>query len=167
MDVATDIIPRAMRRPMRPKVPSRASDHMTSSRCQPFWRSRSRLASDSLGHGSIRATGDRTNRSERENRSPFSPRYRHSSGCTRSADVCCRRPPLPRDCERKFIRVQCCRPSWYISALTFVARYLTLDADGNPYTVTHLETKKGLTRRAIDQLGFVKDINSLVVLSRA
>jgi Vam6/Vps39-like protein vacuolar protein sorting-associated protein 39 len=39
--------------------------------------------------------------------------------------------------------------------------------DGNAYTITHLETKKSLTRKAIDQLGFVKDTNSLVVLSRA
>jgi hypothetical protein len=39
--------------------------------------------------------------------------------------------------------------------------------DGDAYAVTHLETKKGLTRRAIDQLGVVKDTNSLVVLSRA
>lgn len=30
---------------------------------------------------------------------------------------------------------------------------------------TLAETKKAFTRRAIDQLGFVKDINSLVVLS--
>ena len=30
-----------------------------------------------------------------------------------------------------------------------------------------METKRNFTRRAIDQLGFVKDINSLVVLSRA
>jgi hypothetical protein len=39
--------------------------------------------------------------------------------------------------------------------------------DGKAYTITHLETKKSLTRKAIDQLGFVKDTNSLVVLSRA
>ena len=44
---------------------------------------------------------------------------------------------------------------------------MKLGIDGNPYTVTHLETKRLFTRRAIDQLGFVKDINSLVVLSRA
>ncbi|KAI0303616.1 CNH domain-containing protein [Multifurca ochricompacta] len=40
-------------------------------------------------------------------------------------------------------------------------------ADGKTYTITHLETKKNLTRKAIDQLGFVKDINSLVVLSQS
>ncbi|KAN0132921.1 hypothetical protein V8E53_009286 [Lactarius tabidus] len=40
-------------------------------------------------------------------------------------------------------------------------------ADGDAYAVTHLETKKGLTRRAIDQLGVVKDTNSLVVLSQS
>ena len=44
---------------------------------------------------------------------------------------------------------------------------MLLRTDGDAYTITHLETKKGLTRRAIDQLGVVKDINSLVVLSRA
>ena len=44
---------------------------------------------------------------------------------------------------------------------------LTRRVEGKAYTVTHLETKKNFTRRAIDQLGFVKDINSLVVLSRA
>jgi hypothetical protein len=48
-----------------------------------------------------------------------------------------------------------------------MATYLRLRIDGNSYTVTHLETKRNFTRRAIDQLGFVKDINSLVVLSRA
>jgi Vam6/Vps39-like protein vacuolar protein sorting-associated protein 39 len=49
--------------------------------------------------------------------------------------------------------------------LTPMATYLQLRIDS--YTVTHLETKRNFTRRAIDQLGFVKDINSLVVLSRA
>lgn len=44
---------------------------------------------------------------------------------------------------------------------------MTLNAEGNAYTVTHLETKRNFTRKAIDQLGYVKDINSLVVLSRA
>ena len=44
---------------------------------------------------------------------------------------------------------------------------LTRRVEGKAYTVTHLETKKNFARRAIDQLGFVKDINSLVVLSRA
>ena len=44
---------------------------------------------------------------------------------------------------------------------------LMRNVDDKAYTVTHLETKKNFTRRAIDQLGFVKDINSLVVLSRA
>lgn len=39
--------------------------------------------------------------------------------------------------------------------------------EGKAYTVTLLETKKNFTRRAIDQLGFVKDINSLVVLSQS
>ncbi|KAF7375244.1 Rab guanyl-nucleotide exchange factor [Mycena sanguinolenta] len=34
-------------------------------------------------------------------------------------------------------------------------------------TVTLVETKKALTRRAIDQIGFIKDINSLVVLSES
>ncbi|KAJ7220172.1 hypothetical protein GGX14DRAFT_585899 [Mycena pura] len=33
--------------------------------------------------------------------------------------------------------------------------------------VTLVETKKGLTRKAIEQIGFIKDINSLVVLSEA
>jgi hypothetical protein len=46
-------------------------------------------------------------------------------------------------------------------------RILIARADGKAYAVTHLETKKNLTRKAIDQLGYVKDINSLVVLSRA
>ncbi|KAF8486196.1 hypothetical protein DFH94DRAFT_623079 [Russula ochroleuca] len=40
-------------------------------------------------------------------------------------------------------------------------------AEGNAYTVTHLETKRNFTRKAIDQLRFVKDINSLVVLSQS
>ncbi|KAH9998803.1 hypothetical protein BJV74DRAFT_883060 [Russula compacta] len=40
-------------------------------------------------------------------------------------------------------------------------------ADGKGYTVTHLETKRNFTRRAIDQLGLVKEINSLVVLSQS
>ena len=44
---------------------------------------------------------------------------------------------------------------------------MLLRIDGKSYAITQLETKKGLTRRAIDQLGVVKDINSLVVLSRA
>ncbi|KAJ7841376.1 vacuolar sorting protein 39 domain 1-domain-containing protein [Mycena olivaceomarginata] len=34
-------------------------------------------------------------------------------------------------------------------------------------TVTLVETKKALTRRAIEQIGFIKDINSLVVLSES
>ncbi|KAJ7911467.1 hypothetical protein B0H13DRAFT_2660518 [Mycena leptocephala] len=34
-------------------------------------------------------------------------------------------------------------------------------------TVTLVETRKGLTRRAIEQIGFIKDINSLVVLSES
>ncbi|KAI0267682.1 hypothetical protein BC834DRAFT_923439 [Gloeopeniophorella convolvens] len=40
-------------------------------------------------------------------------------------------------------------------------------ADGKGYTLALLDTKKALTRRAIDQLGYVKDINSLVVLSQS
>jgi hypothetical protein len=44
---------------------------------------------------------------------------------------------------------------------------MLLRADGKSYAVTHLDTKKNLTRKAIDQLGIVKDINSLVVFSRA
>ncbi|KAH0832903.1 hypothetical protein J3R83DRAFT_11855 [Lanmaoa asiatica] len=35
---------------------------------------------------------------------------------------------------------------------------------GNP-TATPVETKTGISRKAIDQLGYIKDINSLVVLS--
>ncbi len=42
-----------------------------------------------------------------------------------------------------------------------------LRTDGKTYAITQLETKKNLTRKAIDQLGIVKDINSLIVLSRA
>lgn len=34
-------------------------------------------------------------------------------------------------------------------------------------TGASIEVKKGLTRRAIEQLGYVKDINSLVILSGA
>lgn len=33
--------------------------------------------------------------------------------------------------------------------------------------VSLIETKKNLTRRSIDRLGFIKDINSLIVLSGA
>jgi hypothetical protein len=40
-------------------------------------------------------------------------------------------------------------------------------AEGKAYAVTHLETKNNFTKKPIDQLGFVRDINSLVVLSRA
>jgi Vam6/Vps39-like protein vacuolar protein sorting-associated protein 39 len=54
-----------------------------------------------------------------------------------------------------------------VSASTCSTTYLKLRIDGNSYTVTHLETKRNFTKRAIDQLGFVKDTNSLVVLSRA
>ncbi|KAH9177407.1 hypothetical protein EDB89DRAFT_1542390 [Lactarius sanguifluus] len=39
--------------------------------------------------------------------------------------------------------------------------------DGQTYAITLLETKKNLTRKAIDQLGIVKDINSLIVLSQS
>lgn len=41
---------------------------------------------------------------------------------------------------------------------------LKIIAEGKP-DVTLLETKKGFSRRSIDQLGFIKDTNSLVVLS--
>jgi len=34
-------------------------------------------------------------------------------------------------------------------------------------TVTLLETKKSLVKRSIDQLSYIKDINSVVVLSGA
>ncbi|KAF8501265.1 vacuolar sorting protein 39 domain 1-domain-containing protein [Gautieria morchelliformis] len=37
--------------------------------------------------------------------------------------------------------------------------------NGGTPDVTLLETKKGFTRRSIDQLGFIKDTNSLVILS--
>jgi hypothetical protein len=39
-----------------------------------------------------------------------------------------------------------------------------LDNDDDEET-TFVETRKGLSRKAIEQLGFIKDINSLVVLS--
>jgi len=45
--------------------------------------------------------------------------------------------------------------------------HITPRTEGKAYAITPLETKKNLTRKAIDQLGIVKDINSLVVLSRA
>ena len=36
---------------------------------------------------------------------------------------------------------------------------------GSDTTATLVETRKGLTRKSIEQLGYIKDINSLVVLS--
>ena len=43
----------------------------------------------SLGqYGPIRATGKHINGLQRENRGPFSPRYQHPSGFSRSADLC-------------------------------------------------------------------------------
>ncbi|THH21289.1 hypothetical protein EW146_g228 [Bondarzewia mesenterica] len=43
--------------------------------------------------------------------------------------------------------------------------YSVHDSSGEPAEL--IETKKGLTRKAIEQLGYVKDINSLVVLSES
>ncbi|KAJ7086162.1 hypothetical protein B0H15DRAFT_987519 [Mycena belliarum] len=40
-------------------------------------------------------------------------------------------------------------------------------ADEGEETVTLVETKKGLVRKAIEQIGFIKDINSLVLLSES
>ena len=42
---------------------------------------------------------------------------------------------------------------------------MQLSADEEDEIATLVETKKALTRRAIEQLGYIKDINSLVVLS--
>jgi hypothetical protein len=40
-----------------------------------------------------------------------------------------------------------------------------IPADGGEHTVELVEVKKNLVRRSIEQLGFIKDVNSLVVLS--
>ena len=37
--------------------------------------------------------------------------------------------------------------------------------DGGEHSVELVEVKKNLVRRSIEQLGFIKDVNSLVVLS--
>ncbi|KAG8887443.1 Vacuolar morphogenesis protein 6 [Tulasnella sp. 332] len=42
---------------------------------------------------------------------------------------------------------------------------LSRDQDGQILQATFEDVKKGLTRRAIDQLGYIKDVNSLAVLS--
>ncbi|KAH7925859.1 hypothetical protein BV22DRAFT_1064252 [Leucogyrophana mollusca] len=51
----------------------------------------------------------------------------------------------------------------YIGSATGNLHIYALDEPSN--TAVLLETRKGLSRKAIDQLGYVKDINSLVVLS--
>lgn len=56
------------------------------------------------------------------------------------------------------------------SNVYLIAVVIVFAGDGNgeeEATVKLLETKKSLVRRSIDQLGFVKEINSLVVLSGA
>jgi Vam6/Vps39-like protein vacuolar protein sorting-associated protein 39 len=40
-----------------------------------------------------------------------------------------------------------------------------IPVDGGEYSVELVEVKKTLVRRSIEQLGFIKDVNSLVVLS--
>ena len=40
-----------------------------------------------------------------------------------------------------------------------------IPVDGGEHTVELVEVKKNLVRRSIEQLGFIKDVNSLVVLS--
>jgi hypothetical protein len=44
-------------------------------------------------------------------------------------------------------------------------RFFDTGSDEEQEVVTLVEVKKSLTRRSIEQLGFIKDINSLVVLS--
>ncbi|KAI6108169.1 hypothetical protein F5141DRAFT_100478 [Pisolithus sp. B1] len=54
----------------------------------------------------------------------------------------------------------------YIGTSTGNLHIYDLNASANPNEQSMLvETKKGLSRRAIDQLGYIKDINSLVLLS--
>ena len=40
-----------------------------------------------------------------------------------------------------------------------------IPVDGGEHTIELVEIKKNLVRRSIEQLGFIKDVNSLVVLS--
>lgn len=40
-----------------------------------------------------------------------------------------------------------------------------IPVDDGEHTVEVVEVKKNLVRRSIEQLGFIKDVNSLVVLS--
>lgn len=40
-----------------------------------------------------------------------------------------------------------------------------IPVDGGELSVELVEVKKSLVRRSIEQLGFIKDVNSLVVLS--
>ena len=40
-----------------------------------------------------------------------------------------------------------------------------IPVDGGEHSVELVEVKKNLVRRSIEQLGFIKDVNSLVVLS--
>ena len=40
-----------------------------------------------------------------------------------------------------------------------------IPVDGSEHSVELVEVKKTLVRRSIEQLGFIKDVNSLVVLS--
>ena len=40
-----------------------------------------------------------------------------------------------------------------------------IPVDSSEHTVELIEVKKSLVRRSIEQLGFIKDVNSLVVLS--
>ena len=37
--------------------------------------------------------------------------------------------------------------------------------DGGEHSVELVEVKKNLVRRSIEQLGFIKDVNSLVILA--
>lgn len=59
--------------------------------------------------------------------------------------------------------------SWEVSVCSCTIRFINMKScdmtDGSQSTP--VQVKQGVTRRAIDQLGFVKDANSLVVLSTA
>ncbi|KAF7312336.1 Rab guanyl-nucleotide exchange factor [Mycena indigotica] len=54
----------------------------------------------------------------------------------------------------------------YVGTATGILHIYSIDDDGEDSLVL-VESKKGLARRAIEQIGFIKDINSLVLLSEA
>ncbi|KAJ7123344.1 vacuolar sorting protein 39 domain 2-domain-containing protein [Mycena filopes] len=55
----------------------------------------------------------------------------------------------------------------YVGTATGTLHIYSIDDTDGEETVTLVESKKGLARKAIEQIGFIRDINSLVVLSES